>query len=121
MEAWEVEMIVIRTIKNGRVKINHKIYACRVPCDLTSRLAFGTYYRTTHGDFINLWGSEESFKSKTDQEHNINWTKDFEKLGAKINGDGLTVGSGNYKMDKQHEKWIAYRSKGYDWWDVYDP
>jgi hypothetical protein len=64
--------IVLRKVRNGRVKIGGKWFYAPEP-DIGRfdglRLAFGTYYRSWKDDiedFIFLWGTEEQFKNEKD-------------------------------------------------------
>ena len=88
-------MVVLRTVKNGKIKIKHKYYAPIAPYDGRfegKRLGFGVYDNLPPGrDFVCLWGTKEMFEAKNKEEYDKAWDN-------------------NYTCENGIFKWV--------WWDV---
>lgn len=115
-----------RKVKNGRVKICGKFY---LPRDAQAAqrlesmtLAFGRYPRNgTYEPFVFLWGNMEMWESNLDDERGKRiWRNWCALTGERLEGNAFNQGSGSYSMDKEGDKWVAYRSLNLSWWDEED-
>lgn len=85
------------------------------------RWVFGLYPNVLDGEgrrFVSLWGTERLYKAaNNDAAYPAAWTEYCALVGERVDGDGLAQPSGVYLMDQEEDRFIAYRSRGWDWWN----
>ena len=77
---------------------------------------FGTYEGQ---DLLYLFGTTAYYycKDHKSEEGRRLWREKCELVGTRCEGDGLNMPSGSYIMDREGDKWVAYRSRDVEWWE----
>ena len=109
---------VFRTIKNGRIKWDHRYWKTRGDTSHIEgrKLVFGTY--APEYKLLCLLGTPElyHYPDIEDCKGEELWEEVCEMMGVKTD-DGINTQGGSFLMRQiDEDEWVSYRSRRIDWW-----
>ncbi len=109
--------------KDGTILFRRRRWKTRGDVDhiIGRSLIFGDY--PSEPDLLSLWGTERFGKCDPESPEGCSaWTEVCKIMGVKSKDDPFTRGSGIHCsiMNEENGKFVAYNSRGIEWWKPVD-